>query len=325
MAFTELPFEQQQQLYHEAALHVLDRHGLAGASLTPITFVNNATFQARAGERELAVRIYRPRQSSGRAIRSELAWLAAISKQTALSVPRPLAPPDGDPLIRIRPAAGGESLYGVACAWLPGEAPAPSAHTPELARRIGATIGRLHEHSRQFSPTGEYPRRRLTADRFVFWRLVERHTPDLFRPEHRPVFAAVERRVKALFAGFPERDYGLVHADLIWKNILVDGPLVRLIDFESCAWGYYPYDLAPLLLSYLGDSGYRELRAATLAGYRSVQPLDLDESEIDVLIAARHIVSCFWIALHLDNPGLREQAPAIVAARLSEIATLLNL
>jgi Ser/Thr protein kinase RdoA (MazF antagonist) len=325
MTFTELPFAQQQELYHAAARRVLAEHGLDAASLTALTFVNNATFQARAGDRELAVRIYRPRQSSGRAIRAELDWLRAISEQTALSVPRPLAPPAGDALIRTRPAAGGDSLYGVAFAWLPGESPAPSEHTPELARRIGATIGQLHEHSRRFSPTGEYPRRRLTADQFVFWRLVERHTPGLFRPEHRPVFAAVERRVKELFRGFAERDYGLVHADLIWKNILVDGPIIRLIDFESCAWGYYPYDLAPLLLNYLGEPNYRDLRAAALAGYRSVQPLDLDESAIDVLIAARHTRSCFWMALHLDNPGLREQAPAAVAMRLDEIAMLLNL
>lgn len=325
MAFTELPFEQQQQLYHAAARRVLERHGLDAASLDAITFVNNATFQARAGERDLAVRIYRPRQSSGRAIRSELAWLGALREQTALSVPRPLAPPDGEALIRIRPAAGGDALYGVAFEWLPGQSPAPSEHTPALAGRIGAIIGGLHEHSRRFSPTGEHPRRKLTADQFVFWRLVERHTPDLFRPEHRPVFAAVERRVKALFRRFAARDYGLIHADLIWKNILVDGPLIRLIDFESCAWGYYPYDLAPLLLNYLGEPNYRQLRAAALAGYRAVQPLDLDESEIDVLIAARHTRSCFWMALHLDNPGLREQAPAAVAMRLDEIAMLLNL
>ncbi|HYF63162.1 MAG TPA: phosphotransferase [Herpetosiphonaceae bacterium] len=325
MTFTELPFEQQQELYRAAAGHVLERHGLAGAELADITFVNNATFQARAGDRELAVRIYRPRQSSGRAIRTELAWLGAIHGQTALSVPRPLVPPDGDPLIRFRPAAGDDALYGVAFAWLPGASPAPAEHTPALAERIGAVIGRLHEHSRRFSPTGEHPRRKLTANQFVFWRLVDRHTPGLFRPEHRPVFAAVERRVKELFRRFAAHDYGLVHADLIWKNILVDGPLIRLIDFESCAWGYYPYDLAPLLLNYLGEASYRELRAAALAGYRSVQPLDLDDGEIDVLIAARHTRSCFWMALHLDNPGLREQAPAAVAMRLEEIAALLNL
>ena len=93
IAFTELPFAQQQQLYHAAARRVLEEHGLDAASLTALTFVNNATFQARAGDRELAVRIYRPRQSSGRAIRSELEWLRALSEQTALSVPRPLATP----------------------------------------------------------------------------------------------------------------------------------------------------------------------------------------------------------------------------------------
>lgn len=325
LRFTELPFAQQQTLYHEAAQRVLALHGLTHASITPITFVNNATFHVAAGEQQYALRVYRPHQSSGSAIRSELRWLQALASESAVSVPRLILAPNGEVLVRLKTAASSDALYGVLFAWLDGATRIPAEHTPDLAGQIGTTIGHVHQHSRHFSASGDHPRRKLTADQFIFWRLIEQHTPTLFLPEHRPVFAAIENRIQAVFSQFAIMDYGLIHADIIWKNILVQGKTIHLIDFESCGWGYYAYDLAPLLLNYWAEAHDPALRTALLAGYRRVQPLHLSDAAIDVLIAARHVVSCFWIALHLDNPEFRAQAPAIVAGRLQDIQILLNL
>ena len=324
--FTELQFERQGELYHEAALQMVAKHQLTAASIAPITFINNATFKVVSADQQYALRIYRPHQSSPSAIRSELRWLEALQAETGVSVPHPIMPPSDDALdalLRVKLPESSDALYGVLFRWLEGEIRPPAQHTPELAARIGATIGELHAHSRSFSYTANYPRRKLTADQFVFWRLIDQHTPDLFLPEHHPIFAEVEAQVKAVFDAFSPIDYGLIHADLIWKNLLVAGESVKLLDFESCGWGYYAYDLAPLLLNYASEPHYPALRAALLDGYRQVQPLELDDAELDVLIAARLALSCFWLAQHLDNPELGAQAPALVAQRLNEVRHLL--
>jgi Ser/Thr protein kinase RdoA (MazF antagonist) len=328
--FTELHFEHQQQLYHEAALQMLAKHQITPFSITALSYVNNATFQVvGAGKQPYALRIYRPHQSSASAIRSELRWLQALAAETELRVPHPITPPSDDELedalLRVKLPESSDPLYGVLFDWLDGEILPTAQHTPELAEQIGATIGQLHEHSRTFSYTANYPRRKLTANQFVFWRLIEEHTPDLFLPAHHRIFAAVEEQIKTLFETFSPTDYGLIHTDIIWKNILVQANTINLLDFESCGWGYYAYDLAPLLLNYSSEPHYPALRAALLAGYHHIQPLDLSEAALDVLIAARHTLSCIWLAQHLDNPELREHAPAMVAERLAEVEQLLNI
>ncbi len=326
--FTELQFEQQQALYHEAAHQMVAKHHLTPATIAPIAFVNNATFQVvSAAQQRYALRIYRPHQSSASAIRSELRWLEALGAETALHVPHPVTPPSDDALdalLRVKLPESSDALYGVLFDWLEGENIPTAQHTPALAEQIGAAIGQLHAHSRTFSYTANYPRRKLTADQFVDWRLIEHNTPDLFLPAQQRILAEVAAQVKAVFETFSPTDYGLIHTDIIAKNIVVHADTISLIDFESCGWGYYAYDLAPLLLDYRSEPHYPALREALLAGYRQIQPLDLGDAGIDVLIAARHTLSCLWLAQHLDNPELQAQAPALVAQRLDEVEQLLR-
>lgn len=44
--------------------------------------------------------------------------------------------------------------------------------------------------------------------------------------------------------------FGLIHADLRLANLLVDGELTRIIDFDDCGFGWYLHDLASALSSH---------------------------------------------------------------------------
>jgi Ser/Thr protein kinase RdoA (MazF antagonist) len=64
---------------------------------------------------------------------------------------------------------------------------------------------------------------------------------------------------------------------------------VQVLDFDDCGFGYFLYDMCPLLGNLKNSAQYATLLRAFLAGYRSIRPLDPDyEPHIDVLIAARH-------------------------------------
>jgi len=160
-------------------------------------------------------------------------------------------------------------------------------------------------------------------DRSVFAASVDQNP--LFSPDQ--ILYRVEERAQSVFRELDKghQTFGLIHTDLIWKNYFFHETGVGALDFDSCGWGYYLYDLAPTLLGYRDQSVYSELRAGLLTGYRSI--LDLParyERYLNTLIAVRHMVSCVWLAGSLDNPDLCQKAPSIVAYRTSEMLDLIE-
>lgn len=179
-----------------------------------------------------------------------------------------------------------------------------------------------------FSATSGLVRRHLDAANLVDWATIDRlnNAQIVFTDEHLTIFHAVHEQVQLAFEQIGQRatTFGLIHADLIWKNYFFHADGVGALDFDSCGWGYYLYDLAPTLLGYRDEPDYPAFREALLAGYRTVRPLlSQDEHHLNACIAARHLVSCSWLANRLDHPDLRTRADAIVAERTAEMQRLI--
>jgi Ser/Thr protein kinase RdoA (MazF antagonist) len=69
-----------------------------------------------------------------------------------------------------------------------------------------------------------------------------------------------------------------------------------VLDFDDLGWGYFLYDLCPLLGNLAEFPRYPVTRRAFLAGYRSVRPLPRAlERHLPVLMAARHMSACLWV------------------------------
>ena len=97
------------------------------------------------------------------------------------------------------------------------------------------------------------------------------------------------------------------------------------MDFDDCGWGYFLYDMCPLLGNLKDYPEYPVLRRELLAGYRSVRPLPREfEDAVDVLVAARHATSCLWIAGCQGNDGMGPDAREHVAYRMEEIRNHLS-
>jgi Ser/Thr protein kinase RdoA (MazF antagonist) len=127
------------------------------------------------------------------------------------------------------------------------------------------------------------------------------------------LFRHVEERTRATFhtldrIGAPK---GLVHFDFILLNCHLvrhrRGWEVGVIDFDDLGWGYFLYDLCPLLDNLADYPNYRTMRRAFLAGYRSVRALPPSlEAYLPILMAARHAVACAWV---VGVQGTSEAAP----------------
>jgi Ser/Thr protein kinase RdoA (MazF antagonist) len=109
--------------------------------------------------------------------------------------------------------------------------------------------------------------------------------------------ATIRRRLEA-YGRSPER-FGLVHADIRLANLLVDGPHVRVIDFDDCGFSWFMYDFATTVSFFEDHPHVPELKAAWVDGYRSVAPLDsADEAELDTFVMLRRLLLVAWIGSH---------------------------
>jgi homoserine kinase type II len=91
-------------------------------------------------------------------------------------------------------------------------------------------------------------------------------------------------RIRECYARYiPRRDPGLplgvCHGDLFRDNVLWQGPrLSALLDFESAAWGNFPYDLMVTALAWcFKDELEIENVKALFVGYSSVRQLTQGE------------------------------------------------
>ncbi|NHB76314.1 phosphotransferase enzyme family protein [Rhodobacter calidifons] len=275
--------------------------GLAGADCTFVAGRENRVWRVRSARGDHALRLRRPGYRDEAELRSELDWLAALDR-AGLQVPRPLPSRSGRLMERV--GAGFADVLG----WLPGR-PLGQSRVPLVLedrtgtyRALGAEIARLHAACDAWTPPPGFRRCRWDAEGLVgeapvwgqFW---DNPTLD---PADRTLFLRLRDAARSRLAG-TTADFGLIHADLVRENVLLDGGTIRLIDFDDGGFGYRLFDLATVLLKSLDEPDHPALRAALIAGYHELRPLDL--SLLDLFIALRALTYVGWIVPRMAEPG----------------------
>lgn len=119
-----------------------------------------------------------------------------------------------------------------------------------------------------------------------------------------PLFQEVTTRTAAIFDQLDRMagQRGIIHTDYILINChfkrVARGWKLDILDFDDLGWGYFLYDLAPLLGNLFDyPDAYSRLRRAFLDGYREVRSLPPPlEAHLPVLMAARHAAALTWLA-----------------------------
>jgi Ser/Thr protein kinase RdoA (MazF antagonist) len=281
----------------DLARTALDQQGIAVKRLRWMGQHTNHLFRCDTADGErLVVRVCPPGGRSDAELDAELAWLAALARDTGLTVP----------LARFSTRTATPELPGggrcVAFTWIMG-APCRSRPSWRLVADLGRVIATLHQHAQGFRTPPEFTRPVLDIE-YLTWAGTW-HADQLAR---RPVHPAVRRllaetadRVDAVLAllGQDPAGYGLVHADLCLDNVLDHHGQARPIDFDDASWGHYALDLA-----IAADDIPEDLRQILLDGYRTVRPLPPGYEEHQAaLLAARRLYLVIW---HLAN-GLPDE------------------
>ena len=281
-----------------------------GLNATLANVSENTTFRLddpRSGQ-AWALRVNRRGYHSLNAIRSELAWAAALRADGVALTPVAVPGLDGELVQHI--AWQGEPRHAVLFHWEAGREPTV-ADEPAFAL-MGETAARMHDHVRRWQPPPWFERHSWTfatslgeTPHWGRWRDGIGVTSEIAG-----VFAQaiglIERRL-ARFGVGAER-FGLIHGDMRQANLLIDGPRLKVLDFDDCGFSWLLYDAAATVSFFEHRPEVAGLIAARADGYRRARALAAaaDEAELPTFILLRRLLLVAWLGSHGETQLARE-------------------
>ncbi len=311
------------------ALAALQRYDLDVQRVRLVSNDLNGIFRVdTTGGQTLALRVCLPEAGhSLQEIRSEMIWLEALSRDTDLGVPEPVANRDGALVTTVETDGVPEPRHCVVFGWIPGPDLADRL-TLENVQKLGALSAQLHVHAETFRPPPGFSIK--TADAaFPFGDdvvLFDAAHGDLVTPGRRELFQRVRERVEGALCELYADRQGLrvVHYDLHHWNVKVLRGKLYALDFEDLMWGYPVQDIAITFYYWQDDPQFGELREAFRRGYTSHS--DWPEQvpgQIDTFIAGRGLDLANFV-LRDPNPEWRLAAPTFLARVENRLRTFLG-
>lgn len=299
--------------------HALDLWGLKGANCRLIAARENAVYKVEDATQTFALRLHRQGYRTDLELWSELKWMAATSAG-GIDVPAPV------------PSVHGEMLHLVddvqvdVLTWLSGEpldatlARQTGPDRAALFRRLGTQMARLHRVSDAWTPPKGFTRCQWDQSGLLgeaplwdrFW-----DNPALTAQE-RALFTQIRQQAQRDLTRISAKlDFGLIHADLVTGNVMVDGPRMRFIDFDDGGYGFRVFDIATALLKHINAPDYPILQDALISGYRSERPIDLAALDLFLVLRAATYVGWNITRMGEDNDGARNARFIKTAKRLA--------
>lgn len=278
---------------------------LDGGTARLINLSENQTFQIDTPDQgSFTLRVHRTGYQSPASIESELAWLLALRRDTALAIPEPIPGRDGQ-LLQSFATNGGERL-AVLFRHVPGREPEPDSNLGDLFVTLGRYAATMHNHVTTWLRPATFRRQIWQAATVLDssspwgdWRAA----PGVDET-NRPVLDRLDSALWLRLADYgttPDR-YGLIHADMRLGNLLVDGDRVTLIDFDDCGFCWFTYDFAAAISFHETNPAIPALKAAWLDGYRSERVLNADDvAAIDSMVMLRRMALLAWIGSHAET------------------------
>ena len=305
---------QHLERFREAGETGLACYGLEeNCGLSLMHCSENATFlvaEKDSGKKVGVMRVSRPGYHTLSETEAEMRWLGKLVEERTVVIPRPVCCQDGQAVARVR--VRDQEYHLVLCEYLEGEAPDPECGGRGFPwfQKIGETAARLHvqtmtwEESRNLDrPVWDFEAILGGNGLFGNWRLCG----ELSAAERgilEETCKEIGRRLQQY--GREDRNFGLIHTDLRAANLLVDGEVLKVLDFDDCGFGWHLFDLAASF-SFIEDRpevpGWI---AEWLEGYTKILPLEQRDYEmIPTFLMARRIQLLAWITSHDDSEPVK--------------------
>jgi Ser/Thr protein kinase RdoA (MazF antagonist) len=307
------------------ALLALRDWDLEVVNIAPIKVRENAVFRIDlAGGARAVLRVHRSGYHSDAELDSEFVWMRALAA-AGVSVPRVIrsrrdrdfelattATLDGLRQIDVFEWISGSQLGSVESG-VGGD----GADVAGQYRTIGAIAARMHNQTAAWQHPPGFCRHAWDAAGLVgeqpfwgqFWELAA------LTPGERSLLLRARAKIAAELAGYrTDPDcYGLIHADLVPENLLVDSDSIQVIDFDDAGFGWHLFELATSLYFITADRIYPTAREALIHGYRSERELSDDALQrLPLFLAARATTYLGWVHTRQGSETARELTPFLV-------------
>ncbi|MDF3059137.1 MAG: aminoglycoside phosphotransferase [Rariglobus sp.] len=314
-AFAALPTRHQLRRVEQLARQALPLFGVpTDSAIKLLNYSENATYLITPpiGPRRV-LRINRPGYHPRSHIASELAWVHALKRDTAIVTAEPLAGLDGEFVQHVWHPAVPEPRHCVLMTFVEGTEP-DDANRLASFELLGEVTAQLHLHAASWTPPRPILRERwdfdaMLGDRPLWgdWAKGLGMTPAKKRHLAR-LLPVLRRRVDAV--GYSRARFGLVHADLRAANLLVHQDRVAVIDFDDCGHSWFIYDLAAALSFIETHPDVPAYIDAWLGGYTQKRRLSKVElAEIPTFIMLRRMLLVAWIGSHADTAQAQAMGP----------------
>jgi Ser/Thr protein kinase RdoA (MazF antagonist) len=270
-----------------------------GQVVRPLRDRENHVYEMALPGCRAALRLHRAGYQTPAAIRSELWWCAELAR-AGLPIPAPLATMDGSLTVPLP-----DGRLASAIAWIEGDAlgeaqhpfSLPLAQVLALYEKLGALLARMHRVTDTLTLPPGFTRPRWDRDGLVgeapVWGRFWDH------PSASPDQRAMLIRARDALRERLGDEVGLIHADVLRENVLVNGNSVSLIDFDDSGFGFRLYDLGTALAQTVYHPAQADIRAALMAGYGTT-----DQEMVKSFTLARTLASVGWTMPRLapDDP-----------------------
>lgn len=287
--------------YNDVAYKALSHWNLQSSSVSLIAERENRVFKVIDSKgKTYALRVHRLHYKSDVEILSELAWMKSL-KFSGIPVPEPIIAKNGKLLIN-------ECGFQIdLLSWLKGKPIGVTGGSLDLFNRVeaffdlGRLLAMLHNHSDNWELPPDFLRPNWDKDGILgpkpvwgkFWE-----NPSLNTREKNLFEEGRNKALKILSS--KDFDFGLIHADMVRENILIDESSLAIIDFDDCGFGYRLFDLATALIKNREELDYQDLQAALLNGYKTHRIINIEQLDLFLLLRAFTYVG--WIVPRIKEP-----------------------
>ncbi len=305
--FDKLSYDEQLICLQNIADASLARFALpSGVTARLINLSENATYKLEAPHSRQcwALRVHREGYHSKNAIASELAWAKALRTSGAAITPVAVPGVDGEDIQTVSHESLPNPRHVVLFDWESGIEPSEEEDDLRAPFEVlGETAARMHVHVKSWDLPENFER--LTWDfetslganpHWGRWRDGMGLDDDRKHLFGETVDLIGQRLEK--FGKSKDR-FSLIHCDMRLANLLIDGEITKVIDFDDCGFSWLMYDCATTVSFFENRPEVPELLKSWVKGYRKV--IDLppeDEAEIPTFVMLRRLLLVAWIGSH---------------------------
>ena len=331
--FHQLAPEQQVQRLEVLARAALDYYSVSDdAKIELIKHRENAVFEIIDGDTRYALRVHRENYHTDAALKSELEWMTALNDSSfAVGTPRIIPATDGSLMQVVRVDGVTEPRQVDLLAWVDGapigtieEGVEDVAEAVRSYRQVGALVAKMHNFAGQWTLPASFERHSWDEASFLgdeplwgpYWKL------EALTEQQREVLAkaAVKARVDLAEWGKGTDRYGLIHADTLPENFLLDRDgTVRIIDFDDGGFGWHMFEFATAMFFSFGEGYFDDLLNAMIEGYRQHRDISDEQlSKLTLFLFLRGLTYLGWVHTRKDTTTAIE----VTSLLIEQVATL---